>query len=280
MKKLSELTKISYNIRKIILEMLFISKSGHTASALGLTDIYNVLYSNFLNYNRYNPKDKDRDFVIISNGHTCPVFYSTLIEKNILDKKLIKEFRKNGSILQGHPHNLSHPLFENSGGSLGQGLGQAVGLAVSLKRDKKKNKVYCFVGDGEIQEGQIWEALMFAKKEKLNNLIVILDFNNIQIDGTLKQVMDLDKNDLHNKLNSFGCLTLEFNGNDLKEIDHIFKEALNFQKKNENKVLVLLAKTQPGFPISFMNNSGWHGKTTNEKEYKMALEELDKFYFN
>ncbi len=258
-------------IRKNILEMLYLAGSGHTAGALGLADIYCVLYSKFLKFDKTKPKWTNRDYVIVSNGHTCPVYYATLVEFDCINKTNLKKLRKMGSVFQGHPHNTSSDFFENSGGSLGQGISQAVGLAVSLKRENKQNKVYCFLGDGELQEGQVWEALLFANKEKLNNLIMIVDSNNIQIDGTIEEVMPLEP--LHKKFTSFGCLTIDFNGNNIEEINTVFTHINNL--KDNNKPIVLIAKTIPGHPISFMSGKCcWHGKTPNSDEYKLALKEL------
>ena len=271
---LKKLKNHSKSIRLNILEMLYLSKSGHTAGSLDLADLYCVLFSEFLKYKKKDIKSLDKDFLIVSNGHTCPVFYSTLCEFNLLEKKHLKTLRKYGSILQGHPHNLSHPLFLNSGGPLGQGISQAVGLASSLKRDNKKNKVFCFVGDGELEEGQVWEALLFSNKEKLNNLIIIVDRNHIQIDGSTKDVLPLHP--LHKKFSSFGLLTIDFNGNDLNQIYEVLNHCVNLE--NNIKPIALIAKTDAGFPVSFMNSSNWHGKTPNEKEYNSAKKEILDYY--
>ena len=273
MEEIQKLKFHSKNIRLNILEMLYLSKSGHTAGSLDLADLYCVLYSNFLKYKKDDFNFSNRDYVIVSNGHTCPVFYSTLIEFNLLDKKHLKTLRKYGSILQGHPHNLSHPLFLNSGGPLGQGISQAVGLASSLKRENRKNRVFCFVGDGELEEGQVWEALLFANKEKLDNLIIIIDRNKIQIDGTTKSVLPLEP--LHRKFSSFGCLTIDFCGNDINQIKDTFEKVLNLEN---NSPKVLIAKTTPGFPVSFFNSNTWHGKTPNKEEYEKAKLEIEEKY--
>ncbi|MDA3855944.1 MAG: transketolase [Candidatus Woesearchaeota archaeon] len=267
---LKDLKLKSNDIRKDIVLMLNKAKSGHSAGAIGLTDIFTTLYFDNLKHDPKKPNKEDRDFVILSNGHICPVLYATLAHSGYFPKKELLSLRKLGSRLQGHPHNNSLPGIENSSGPLGQGLSQAVGLAASLKRDKKKNKVYCFVGDGELNEGQIWESLLFAGKEKLDNLIIIVDRNFIQIDGNTEFVLPLEP--LNKKFTAFNCKSIEFNGNDIKQIKHVFKEI----KKLKGKPIVLIAKTTPGKNISFMEGkSEWHGKVPNDEEAKQAIKELE-----
>ena len=263
----------SRNIRRLILKILYLAQSGHSAGSLDLADIYATLFSKYLKYDKNNPKWEKRDYLILSNGHTCPVFYSSLVEFGCISYEEVKTLRKMGSIFQGHPHNLSNSYIENSSGPLGQGLSFAVGLCAQLKRDKKQNRVFCFVGDGELEEGQIWEALMFANKEKLNNLIIIVDRNNIQIDGNTKNVMPLEP--LHKKISSFGALTIDIDGNNINQIDKTFEHVLNL--KQNKKPICIIAKTIPGHPISFMNNFKWHGKAPNKEEYEKALEEIEKY---
>lgn len=258
-------------IRKNIIEMLYLAGSGHPAGALGLADIFSVLYFDKLKHNPKNPNSSLRDFVILSNGHVCPVLYSTLAEAKYFDKKELITLRKLGSSLQGHPHNLDLAGVENSSGPLGQGLSIAVGLAASLKRDDKSNYVYCFVGDGELDEGQIWEALLFAGKEKLDNLIIIVDRNFIQIDGTTEEVMPLEP--LTKKFNSFNLATIDFDGNNIAQIKHAIEHA----KKIKNKPTVLIAKTISGKGVSFMEKDyRWHGKTINKEDYDKAMLELNE----
>lgn len=264
-----KLEQIAKEIRRDILIMLNKAKSGHTGGALGLADIFSVLYFQILKNDPKKPKDKNRDFVILSNGHTCPVLYATLAKKGYFHQKELLTLRQLGSRLQGHPHNTALPGIENSGGPLGQGISQAVGLAASLKRDKKKNKVYCFVGDGEIEEGQCWEAFLFAAKEKLNNLIVIVDRNHMQIDGDTKDVLKLDP--LSKKFTSFNFAAIEFDGNNINQIIHAFKHT----EKIKTKPVVLIANTIPGKGVSGMENDfSWHGKAPNDDELELALEEL------
>ena len=264
-----ELKKFATLIRRDIIKMLFKAGSGHSAGALGLADIFSVLYSNYLKYDVKNPNWNERDFVFLSNGHTCPVLYSTLSRVGFFDVKELETLRKLGSRLQGHPHFGLLPGVENSGGPLGQGISQAVGLSASLKRDNKKNKVYCFIGDGEIEEGQCWEALMFAAKEKLNNLVLIIDRNHIQIDGSTDEVMHLEP--LHKKISAFNWTVIDFNGNDIKQIISVFNIISNLSEKP----ICLIAKTVPGKGVSFVeNNYLWHGKVPNKEETKKALGEL------
>jgi len=251
--------------------MLEKAKSGHCGGALGMVDILCVLYFEELKHNPKKPNWKERDFFILSNGHTNPVLYATLAEAGYFKKKELLTLRKIGSRLQGHPHYGVLPGVENSGGPLGQGISQAVGLAASLKRERKKNRVYCFVGDGEIEEGECWEALLFANKEQLDNLVVIVDYNHIQIDGDPDEVIHLGS--LTKKFSAFNFRTIEFDGNSILQIKKVFSEV----KKLKGKPICLIANNIPGKGVSFMENDfHWHGKAPNEVETKMALEELNE----
>ena len=261
-------------IRFSIIEMLFHAKSGHTAGALGMADVMTYLYFNEMKINPKNPHLKSRDFFLLSNGHTAPILYACLAHRGFFPKKDLLTLRKLGSKLQGHPaSDLSSPHYafgvENSGGPLGQGISQAVGLAAELKRSNSKQRVFCYVGDGELEEGVCWESFMFAHKEKLDNLCVIVDKNNIQIDGDTKDVLAFDN--LHQKLESFGFRVIEFDANNMIQIDHVFKEI----KKFSGKPLCLLANSIPGKGVSFMESDyHWHGKAPNEEEKNKALDEL------
>lgn len=270
-----DLSSISNDIRKDIVLMLNKAGSGHSGGAIGLADIFTVLYFDVLKHNPKKPDWKDRDFVFLSNGHVCPVLYATLANAKYFSKDELFTLRKYGSRLQGHPHfdmsdkrnNL--PGIENTSGPLGQGVSMAVGLASVLKRDKKNNHVYCFVGDGEIEEGQCWESFMYASREELNNFTLIVDRNYIQIDGNTKEVMHLDP--LNKKFLSFNFAVIEFDGNDIMQIKKAFHEA----KKIKHKPVCLIANTVPGKGISFMENRfEWHGKVPNDDETKLALDEL------
>ena len=267
---ITELEIKSNQIRIEIINMIFNAGSGHTAGSLDLADIFTYLYFKELKINPKNPNSENRDFLFLSNGHTAPVLYATLAEKGFFKKTLLNSLRKLGSPLQGHPHYGILPGIENSGGPLGQGISQAVGLASSLKRDKKNNKVYCIMGDGELAEGECWEAFLYASKEKLDNLIVIIDNNNIQIDGKVEDISNF-KN-LHKKLSSFGFFVIEFNGNNMNQIKSAFKYAKNV----EGKPICLLAKTTAGKGVSFIENKfTWHGKAPNKEEKNKAIKELN-----
>ncbi|NQZ85864.1 MAG: transketolase [Nanoarchaeales archaeon] len=267
--KIKEIKLLANTIRMDIIKMLNLAKSGHTAGPLGMTDLFTVLYGEFLKFNPKKPLDKKRDFVFLSNGHTCPVLYSTLARFNYFPVSELKTLRKLGSRLQGHPHLGALPGVENSGGPLAQGISQAVGLAASLKRDKKDNKVFCFTGDGELDEGQCWEAFLFAAKEKLDNLTIIVDRNDIQIDGTTEDVLPLG--DLNKKFTSFNFAVIEFDANNIEQIRQAYKEA----NKIKHKPVCLIAKTIPGKGVSFMEKDfHWHGVAPSDQDTKLALEEL------
>ncbi|MCB9370991.1 transketolase [Candidatus Woesearchaeota archaeon] len=266
-KELKEKTK---EIRRSIITMLAKAGSGHSAGALGQVELYTILYKEVLHHNPKKPQDPNRDFCIVSNGHTCPVLYATLADNGYFPKKELLTLRKLGSRLQGHPHKGLLPGVEHSGGPLGQGISFAVGLAASLRRDKKTNKVYCFVGDGELEEGQCWEALLFAAKEKLSNFILIVDRNYIQIDGSTTQVLHLDP--LDKKCEAFGFHTISLDGNNPQDIRKAYKSALQEKKRPT----VLIARTIPGKGVSFMENKvEWHGKAPTKEEAEKALEELE-----
>lgn len=270
-KTLKELKLKSNQIRIDILNMLYEAGTGHPGGALGLVEVFQVLYNLILKHDFKNPKLKVRDFFLLSNGHVNPVLYATLADQGYFPRKELKTLRKLGSRLQGHPHLGSVPGIENSSGPLGQGISQAVGLASSLKRDKKTNRVYSIVGDGELEEGQCWEAFIYAAKENLDNLCVIVDKNNIQIDGPTNNVLKLDL--LHKKFSSFGFFVIEIDGNNLVQVEMALKEA----KKVKGKPICIIAKNIPGKGVSYMeNNYQWHGKVPNKDEFDLAIKELKK----
>ena len=252
-----------------IVRMVSNAKSGHCGGSLGMADVFSVLYNEVLNHNPRNPDWSKRDFVFLSNGHICPVLYSVLARLGYFSIDELMSFRKINSKLQGHPHNGSVCGVENSGGPLGQGISQAVGLGASLKRDRKKNKVFCFMGDGELEEGQCWEAFLFASYERLDNLIVIVDRNNIQIDGRTEDVSSLD--DVSRKISAFGFKTIEFDGNNIGAIRHALVEGLNIK----GNPVCLIANTVSGKGVSFMENDyRWHGKAPSNDEMEVALSDL------
>ena len=267
-----DLRKISKEIRKNVLISLAEAGSGHTGGSLGLADIFTTLYFNILNHDPDNPDWEDRDRLILSIGHVAPVHYATLAIAGYFPKDELLTLRKLGSRLQGHPgreHGL--PGLELSAGSLGQGLSVAVGMALAGKMDNKKWRVYSIHGDGELQEGSIWEAAMSASNYKLNNLISIIDRNDLQIDGKTSDVMQLEP--LADKWKSFGWNVLECNGHDHSDII----EKINQAKKSKEKPTIIIAKTIMGKGVkSIENNHLWHGKTPLKEQLKDFLIQLEK----
>jgi transketolase len=257
-------------IRQSIIEMLLEAKSGHTAGPLGMTDIFTAFYFKILKHDPKNPSWNERDLVVLSNGHICPVLYATMAHVGYFPVEELKTLRKLGSRLQGHPHREFLPALETSSGPLGSGLSQAVGMALALRLDRDHNRfVYCFLGDGELNEGQNWEAMMLAGKEKLGNLIAIVDRNNIQIDGFTEDVMPLES--LYEKWSSFNWNVFEINGHNFDEIISTVEEAKSIQ----NRPTVIIAYTIPGKGVKeFERKPEWHGKPPSKEEADMALKEL------
>lgn len=265
----NELKEKALNIRRDIIEMVYMASSGHPGGALSIADILTVLYFLEMNISPLTPKDENRDRFILSKGHASPALYATLAERGFFSKEELRGFRNIDSILQGHPDMKSIPGVDMSTGSLGQGLSVANGMALAGKLDKKDYRVYCLLGDGEIEEGQIWEAAMSSGHYKLDNLCVIVDNNNLQIDGVISEVMNsypIDK-----KFKDFGFEVIKINGNDFKSIINGFEEA----KRIKGKPTAIIAKTIKGKGVSYMENvAGWHGKAPNEQEYVQAMQEL------
>lgn len=269
--KIYELSIRANDIRESIIEMLLEAKSGHTAGPLGMSDIFSYFYFFKLRHDPNIPFLENRDKVVLSNGHICPVLYATMAHAGYFPVEELKTLRKFGSRLQGHPHREFLPFVETSSGPLGSGYSQACGMALADKIDGKDNDrfIYCFLGDGELNEGNNWEAFMFAGKNKLNNLIAIIDRNNIQIDGFTENVMPLS--DLAKKFESFNFNVLEINGHNFREID----EAVNQAHKEKDKPSVIIAYTIPGKGVKeFERDYRWHGKAPNLDEANMALREL------
>ncbi|MCM1272932.1 MAG: transketolase [Clostridium sp.] len=265
------LQKTANEIRKGIVTSVHSAKSGHPGGSLSAADIFAYLYFEEMNVDPANPKDENRDRFVLSKGHTAPGYYSALALKGFFPKEELKNLRHVGAILQGHPDMKHIPGVDMSSGSLGQGLSTAVGMALAAKMGGKSYRTYCLCGDGEIQEGQIWEAAMFAGHRKLDNLLVIVDNNNLQIDGTVEDVCS--PYPLDEKFKAFNFHVITINGNDFNEIDKAFKEA----KKTKGMPTAIIANTVKGKGVSFMENqAGWHGKATNEEEYTQAMEELGK----
>lgn len=269
--KITFLKKTANDIRIAIIEMLVEAKSGHTAGPLGMADIFALFYFHILKHNPKNPSWGERDRVVLSNGHICPVLYAAMAHAGYFPIAELKTLRKFGSRLQGHPHREYLPDVENSSGPLGSGLSQAVGMALADKIDgKNKDRfIYCFMSDGELDEGNAWEAMMLAGKHKLKNLIAIIDRNNIQIEGMTEEVMPLEP--LQSKWKSFNWQVIEVSGHDFKFLNEVVEEA----QATKDKPTVVIAHTIPGKGVSFMEkNYKWHGKAPNKEEGEKAIEEL------
>ena len=272
MKKINSIKKlkqIANEIRQDIIKMLLEAGSGHSAGPLGMADIFTAFYFNILNHNPKKPMWPDRDRLFLSNGHITPVRYVTMAHAGYIPKKEIMTLRKLGSRLQGHPEREKLPAVETTSGPLGSGLGQASGYAYAARMDGKKFRVYCFTSDGEHDEGNHWEAVMFAGKYKLSNLTQIIDRNNIQIDGYTEDIMPLES--LEDKYKAFNWHVLHIDGHNIKEVI----DAVNHAKAVYEKPTVIIAHTIPGKGVSFMENLfEWHGKPPKEEEAKKALHEL------
>lgn len=267
--KLKDLELKAEKTRELIIEMLLTAGSGHSAGPLGMADIFTAFYFHILNHDSKNPFWEDRDRLILSNGHICPVRYASMALSGYFPLEELKTLRKIDSRLQGHPHRTALPGVETTSGPLGEGLSQAIGIALAGKLDNKKFQVYCITSDGEHQEGNIWEAAMFAGKHKLNNLTQVIDRNNIQIDGFTENVMPLEP--LKAKYEAFNWEVLETDGNNIKMFVDTVREAYAISEKP----VVIIAYTIPGKGVSFMEKDfHWHGKPPNEDEAKRALAEL------
>jgi len=268
--KNKELTIKANDIRQSIIKMLVEAGSGHTAGPLGMADVFTFFYFHILKHNPKDPFWPDRDIVLLSNGHICPVLYATMAHAGYFPIEELQTLRKFGSRLQGHPHREFLHFIENSSGPLGEGISQASGMALADKINKKDDRfIYCFMSDGELNEGNSWEGIMFAGKNKLNNLIAIVDRNNIQIDGKTDDVMPLEP--LAEKWKSFNWNVLEVSGHDFNALNEIVEEA----KKDTGKPTVIIAHTIPGKGIKkWENDYKWHGKPPTKEEGEQALKEL------
>ena len=267
----AELEKKANEVRQSIVTALHSAKSGHPGGSLSAADIMTYLYFEEMNVDPKNPKMADRDRFVLSKGHVAPALYSVLAHKGYFPVEDLVTLRHTGSYLQGHPDMKHITGVDMSAGSLGQGLSCAVGMAQAGKMDDKDYRVYAMCGDGEIQEGQIWEAAMWAGAHHLDNLTVIVDNNNLQIDGTVEEVCSpypIDK-----KFEAFNFHVININGNDMEEIRNAFAEA----KKVKGMPVAIIAKTTKGKGVSFMENQvGWHGKAPNDEQYEQAMEDLEK----
>ena len=265
------LQKIALDVRKDIIEAVYRAKSGHPGGSLSIADILTVLYFNQMNIDEKKPDDPNRDRLVLSKGHACTALYSVLAEKGYFAKEDLETFRKLGSPFQGHPDMNKIPGIDMTTGSLGQGLSASAGMAIASKMNKAGCKIYCILGDGEIEEGQVWEAVTLASKYKLDNLCVILDNNNLQIDGKVEDVGGL--NNITERFLSFSFNVINIDGHNIEQII----DAITTAKQTKGKPTIIIAKTIKGKGISFMENKAeWHGKAPSEKEYNIAMEELNK----
>ena len=266
-----ELMKTANEVRKGIVTAVHSAKAGHPGGSLSAADIFTYLYFEEMNIDPKEPKKADRDRFVLSKGHTAPGLYSVLAQRGYFPVEDLKTLRHTGSYLQGHPDMKHIPGVDMSSGSLGQGISAAVGMAIAGKLDNADYRVYTLLGDGEIQEGQVWEAAMLAAHKKLDNLVVIVDNNNLQIDGANDEVNSpypIDK-----KFEAFNFHVINIDGNDFDQIDAAFKEA----KTVKGCPTAIIAKTIKGKDVSFMENqAGWHGKAPNDEEYAVAMADLEK----
>ena len=270
---LKELSRIAYNIRIDVIQALCEAKSGHTAGPLGMADVFAALYFEIMHVDPKKKSSPDRDRFVLSCGHIAPVLYATLARRGFCDRKaFIKGLRKKGTPFQGHPNNHFDMGIETSSGPLAQGYSQAIGIALAARLAGKRYRTYLVGSDGELDEGQVWEALMFAAKERLNNLTCIIDRNNIQITGTTEDVMPLEP--LADKFRAFNWHVLEIDGNNLRQILDAYKQA----EKITDRPTVIIANTVPGKGVSFIEGKyEWHGKTPNVDEAKRAVAELEAY---
>ena len=267
----SELKKTANEVRKNIMTAVYHAHSGHPGGSLSAADILTYLYFEEMNIDPKNPKKADRDRFVLSKGHAAPGLYSTLAERGYFDQEELKGLRHVGCFLQGHPDMKHTPGVDMSSGSLGQGISAAVGMALAGKMDNADYRVYALLGDGEIQEGQVWEASMLAANHKLDNLVVIVDNNNLQIDGTVEDVNS--PYPINEKFKAFKFHVININGNDFGEIAAAFKEA----REHKGQPTAIIAKTVKGKGVAFMENQvGWHGKAPNKEEYETAMKDLEK----
>ena len=266
-----ELQKMANEIRKGIIDGVHAAKAGHPGGSLSATEVFTYLYFEEMNIDPQDPKNPDRDRFVLSKGHTAPGLYSTLAHRGYFPVEDLLTLRHIGSHLQGHPCIQHTPGIDMSSGSLGQGISTAVGMALGAKHQKKDFRVYTLLGDGEIQEGQVWEAAMFAAAKNLDNLVVIVDNNGLQIDGDIAEVNSPYPIDKKFEAFNFHVINVE-DGNDFDQLDAAFKEA-----RTSDRPVAIIMKTVKGKNISFMENqAGWHGKAPNDEEYAIAMEDLKK----
>ncbi|MCC8028425.1 MAG: transketolase [Lachnospiraceae bacterium] len=267
----TELEKLAVEVRKGIITGTHSAKSGHPGGSLSAAEIFTYLYFEEMNVDPAHPEDENRDRFVLSKGHVAPGLYAALALKGFFPIEEMTNLRQIGSFLQGHPDMKHTPGVDMSSGSLGQGFSAAVGMALAAKMDGKDCRVYCLAGDGEIQEGQIWEAAMFAGHRKLDNLVLVIDNNGLQIDGDIAEVCS--PYPIEEKLAAFQFHAITIDGNDFDEIAAAFREAC----ETKGKPTAIIAKTVKGKGVSYMENQvGWHGKAPNDEEHAIAMEELRK----
>ena len=265
------LEKIANNVRMDILEEVYNAKSGHIGGAFSIADILTVLYFNEMNIDAKIPDSPDRDRLVLSKGHASAALYAVLSEKGYIDKEELKTFRNIDSNLQGHPDMNKVPGVDMTTGSLGQGLSAANGMALSSKLDSRGYRVYCILGDGELQEGQVWEAAMTAEKYQLDNLCVIVDANELQLTDSTMNVKGINYNDIEQKFRAFGFQTVVIDGHNIESIIR----ALTIAEMTKGKPTAIICKTIKGKGVYFMENQvDWHGKAPNDEEYEIAVKEL------
>lgn len=270
--EIQELKKIANQVRKNIITEVFYAKAGHPGGSLSAAEIYTYLYMVEMNIDPANPSDPDRDRFVLSKGHTCPGLYGVMAERGFFDREECKTFRHLGARLQGHPSMRLLPGIDMSTGSLGQGISCAVGMALAAKLMGKDYRTYTLLGDGELEEGQVWEASMFAGAKKLDNLCVIVDNNNLQIDGTIGEVNSPYPIDKKFEAFNFHVINVE-DGHDFDQLAAAFAEA----RAIKGMPTVIICKTLKGKGVSFMENAvDWHGKAPNEEQYKVAMADLER----
>lgn len=266
-----DLAQIANEIRIAAVDEIYRANSGHPGGSLSAVEIFTCLYFDEMNVDPENPDYEDRDRFVLSKGHTAPALYAALAKKGYFPETVLKTYRKLGTILQGHPDLKKTPGIDMSTGSLGQGVSAAVGLALGAAKLAKDYRIYTLLGDGELQEGQVWEAVMFAAYRKLDNLCLIVDNNGLQLDGALTEILDLGS--IAEKFRSFGLHVIHADGHNIQELKDAFRKA----RETKGQPTVIIARTVKGKGVSFMENAvEWHGAAPNEEQYVKAMEELTK----
>ena len=269
---IAALKQTANELRRNIITMIYEAQSGHPGGSLSIADFITAFYWHAMNFDPANPRWSERDRFVLSKGHTCPAQYAALAMKGFFDMSVLSTLRKEGSILQGHPDMKKCPGIDISTGSLGQGFACAVGMALAAKLDGKKYRVFCAIGDGECNEGEIWEAAGTAYKYKLDNVIAFVDWNNLQLDGTCEEIMP--PIDLAKKFEAFGFEVWRIDGNDMEQVVRALDEAM---AANNGLPKCIIGKTVKGKGVSYMENQcSWHGTAPNDEQYKQAMAELDR----